>query len=266
MKIACVQCDVQIGETERNVAAIERTLSATEADLVVYPECSLTGYAVASHDAAREIAIPRDHLALHHLQDAATRAGKLVVVGFAEEKGEALYNTATLLGLAAGPEFYRKTHLPELGYDRFVVPGDDLPVFGTPLGRIGILVCFDLRAPEAARELALQGADIILLPTNWPEGAEISAEVLAVARAVENKVWLASCNRVGEEGGFRFIGRSKIVAPNGEVIASAGKDAETIAADIDLALARDKRNRTIPGVYETTVFSSRRPELYKTSS
>jgi predicted amidohydrolase len=157
---------------------------------------------------------------------------------------------------------YVKTHLPELGYDKFVRGGDALPVFDTEFGRVGILICFDLRHPEAARCLALAGADLIVLPTNWPDGAEMAAEHIALVRAAENKVFLATCDRVGTENGTHFIGLSKIIDPYGRVLASAGDSEAIIEADIDLSRARDKRNVIIPGKYEITIEESRRPQLY----
>ena len=85
---------------------------------------------------------------------------------------------------------YRKTHLPFLGVDRFTVPGDELPVFDTPLGRIGLEICYDLRFPEATRTLALAGADIVAHPTAFPVEARIQTELITVARAAENRIYL----------------------------------------------------------------------------
>ncbi|HSH96128.1 MAG TPA: nitrilase-related carbon-nitrogen hydrolase, partial [Roseimicrobium sp.] len=98
--------------------------------------------------------------------------------------------------------------------------------------------------------------------TNWPVGAEISAEVIAVARAAENRVFVATCNRVGEENGFQFIGLSKVIAPSGKILASAGPAETVIIADLNLEEARQKTIVNIPGKYETAIFESRRPELY----
>lgn len=263
MRIACVQSDVVFGDPEANlrhaIATLER-LSSDSVDLAIFPEAFLTGYCVESRAEADRIAIERGVVA--PLQESADRLSITAIVGFAERSGDALFNTAAMVQPGIEPVFYRKTHLPELGLDKFVVGGDDLPVFETRFGRIGILICFDLRIPEAARVLSLKGAQLIALPTNWPEGAETSAEHVVIARAAENRVFLAACNRVGTENGFRFIGRSKIVAPSGSVVAGAGSASETLVADIDLAEAKIKRNVMIPGRYETAVFDSRRPELY----
>jgi predicted amidohydrolase len=157
---------------------------------------------------------------------------------------------------------YIKTHLPELGFDKFVVRGTSLPVFDTAIGKIGVLICYDVRFPEAARVLALDGADIIALPTNWPDGAEVSPTFMAPARAAENRVFVVTCNRVGVENGFRFIGCSAIHDITGAAIASAGDDDTILIADVDLARARNKRTIVIPGKYETNTFTARNPDLY----
>lgn len=265
MKVACVQANVVFGDpianAQRVVRELER-LGSAGVQLAVFPEAFLTGYCVDSQASAGCIALPRDAGVFDELAQAVNLTSVTTILGFAETDGEFLYNTAALLEPGKEPRFYRKTHLPELGLDKFVRGGDELPVFDTHLGRIGILICFDLRHPEAARALALAGAEIIALPTNWPEGAEVSAEHVAIARASENRVFVVTCNRVGAEHGFSFIGRSKIVDVSGAVLASAGGGEETIIADLDLSKARIKRNVMIPGKYETTVFDSRRPELY----
>jgi predicted amidohydrolase len=173
-------------------------------------------------------------------------------------------NAAILAGAGRpGSCFYAKTHLPILGVDRFVSPGGHLSVWDTPYGKVGPLICYDIRFPEAARCLGLMGADIIALPTNWPEGAESSPDFLTRARAWENRVYILAANRVGVERGRRFIGRSQIVAPSGEILQEAGADEEKILyADLDLTQARQKRIVIEPGEWELDTFGGRRPELY----
>lgn len=266
MRLSCVQSNVVFGDSLANAANATRHLeqfAKSGTQFAVFPEAFLTGYAVKSEIEAAAVSIGREDRALKLLREATQDLDVCAVAGFAERTDDGkLYNTAVLLEKDQAPRFYRKTHLPELGLDRFTQTGNDLPVFETKHGRIGILICFDMRHPEAARVLMLKGADVIVLPTNWPEGAETSADVICVARAAENRVYMATCDRVGEEHGFRFIGRSKIIAPTGTILASAGEVEAVITADIDVALAREKRSVMIPGLYETTVDQSRRPELY----
>lgn len=263
MRIACVQADVEFNDPEANIAVVLRHLDELAdrgVELAVFPEAFLTGYCVGSRSDAERIAVPAS--TVRPIQEAVDRLGLLAVVGFAELGDRELYNSAALLEPGLEPRIFRKAHLPELGYDKFVTPGDELPVFETRLGRIGILICYDLRPPEAARSLALQGADIIVLPTNWPVGATAAAKPVAMVRALENKVFLAACNRVGTENGFSFIGLSSIIAPNGDVLVAADDNEAVLVADLDLSLARNKRNVIIPGQYELAIFGSRRPELY----
>ncbi len=257
--------DVVLGDRPANIAKVVahlHRLAAQGVDLAVFPECALTGYGFASLEEA-ELSAVQSPSELDPVQDACTQLGLHAVVGYAFRTSEGLVQNAASLFLPTGePQYYAKTHLPCLGLDRFAQRGNDLPVFETALGRIGVLICYDMRPPEAARTLALKGADLIVLPTNWPEGAETSAEHIVIARAAENKVFMASCNRTGEESGFRFIGRSKIVSPAGRVLAAASDGEEVLIADIDLNEARQKRTINRPGEYELDILGERRPELY----
>lgn len=264
MRIAAVQSDVSFGHTNANAArVIDHLLHlAGETDLVVFPECYLTGYAARSRDEAEQLAIPRSHEAIDAIRFESRKKNISVAFGFAEVDGACLYNTVALFVPGEPDYFYRKTHLPFLGFDRFAEVGDQLEVFETKLGRIGILICYDQRPPEPARVLALKGADILLLPTNWPDGAQVSARSVCVSRAAENKIWMVACNRVGVENGFRFIGESKIISPSGEVISSAKDDEAVLRADVDLQLSREKRTVILPGEYELDILATRRPDLY----
>ena len=132
------------------------------------------------------------------------------------------------------------------------------------MGAIGMHICYDATFPEAARAMALQGAEILVLPTNWPEGREKMPGYVVHARALENRVHFVACDRVGEERGFRFIGRSKIVGASGDALAEAGPDEEElILAEVDLDEARNKRIVFRPGEFEVDLFGDRRPELYR---
>ena len=121
--------------------------------------------------------------------------------------------------------------------------------------------------PRPARVLSLLGADLLVLPTNWPTHSECAAEHMIPTRAMENTVYVMAVNRVGEESGFRFIGTSSIVDPGGRVLARAGPDSEeTLLADIDPALARRKRLVRVPGRHEIDRIADRRPRFYESWS
>ena len=266
MRIACVQDDVVFANPAANTDFVIQklqSLKAQDVDLAVFPEAFLTGYCVGSPIEARNIALPIDERFLSRIGEAVDKFDIGCVVGYTAQAGDSgLINAAMLFEPGQPRRAYIKSHLPHLGFDRFAKPGNKLDVFDTRWGKIGILICFDLRPPEAARTLALKGAELIVLPTNWPIGAEVSADHVGIARAAENKVFFATCNRTGTENGTTFIGRSKIIHCSGRVLAEAGDGKETIIADIDLAEARQKRIVNIPGEYEMEVFACRQPDLY----
>jgi predicted amidohydrolase len=190
------------------------------------------------------------------------RLGLYAVCGLLERDGDLLRNSAVLIGPEGLIGTYRKTHLPFLGVDRFVTPGDELTVYDTPLGRIGVEICYDLRFPEVTRTLALKGADLVAHPTNFPMAAKVQTELITVARAAENRIYLLTANRVGKERSGEFCGWSQIVDPFGRRLAEAGETEEALlVADVDVEKARDK-NYVVPGEYELYLFDHRRPELY----
>lgn len=274
-RVAAAQSHVVYGDHAANVSRavewIDRA-KAEKARLLVLPEAFLTGYTapdgveglrIAVHvEAGDDLVVTSWDPVLDPLKVAVDAAQVYVVVGFIGRDTFGLYNGAMLLTPNAPPRLYRKTHLPFLGVDRYARPGDRLIIWETDFGKIGPLICFDLRIPEAARTLALMGADLIVLPTNWPNGASVTPRHIAPARAGENKVWLLTCDRVGTEGGFTFIGQSGVYDPFGSEVVKAGDAEEFICADIDLAVARDKRNVLIPGEYEIDAFATRQPRLY----
>lgn len=125
-------------------------------------------------------------------------------------------------------------------------------------------ICYDSSFPEAARILALKGADLIVLPTNWPPTSGLTADLIPNARALENQVYFMSVNRVGKERGFEFIGKSKICDPSGRELAFANHDGEEILyGEIRPERARQKHLVNIPGEHEVHRINDRRPELYE---
>ena len=187
-----------------------------------------------------------------------------VVFGYLESSGDDLFNALSLVGPNGVLGEYRKVHLPHLGVDRFTTPGNrPFEVHETPLGNIGMNICYDSSFPEAARILSISGADLICLPTNWPPTSGLTADVIPNARALENHVYFMSVNRVGHERGFDFIGKSKICDPRGASLAFADHDRETIIyADIDCEISRKKHLVNIPGEHEVHRMRDRRPDTY----
>ncbi len=274
-RVALAQSDVAYGNLKANIGRaadwLERA-SAENADLLVLPEAFLTGYAAPTLEGAEQIAIEveadedltvtRWDASLDEMQRLVDDKSLHTIVGFAGRDQAGLYNGVMLLLPRAPARLYRKTHLPFLGFDRFARPGDKLVVWDTDFGKIAPLICFDLRIPEAARALALMGAELIVVPTNWPNLSSVTPRHIAPARAAENKVYLAACDRVGDENGQHFIGMSAVFDPFGEEVVRGGEDEEFLVADIDLATTRNKRSVITPGEYEIDPFATRQPELY----
>lgn len=265
---AAVQMDVEPGESDSNLsrmAGFARDAAGREADLVVFPECSLTGYCLGSREEARELAEPVPGPAVLRTSALCRELGIHVIFGLIEARGERLHNTVVLVGPSGLLARYRKVHLPHVGVDRFLDPGEEaFAVHETSLCRLGMNICYDGGFPEPARVLALDGADLITLPTNWPRGAEAFARHAVPTRALENTVYYLASSRVGEERGTRFIGLSSICDPSGEVLASADQVTETVlVARIDPARARDKTIVRVPGEHIINRIADRRPEFYR---
>ena len=266
-QLAVHQMDPKICDRARNRSAILAGIaSAAEAGakVVVFPECAVSGYVFDSAADAMPAAETVPGPTTAEVEAACRKYDVFAVVGLIERAGDTLYNSAFVAGPDGLVANYRKCHLPVLGIDRYVGQGDAMPVIDLPHARIGILICYDVRFPEAARSLALRGADMIIVPTNWPVGAESAPEFLTRARAWENRVYVVACNRVGDERGTHFIGRSQIVAPDGEVLAQAdGSSEQMLIATIDPAFARRKRIVIKPGEFELDPIGGRRPDLYR---
>lgn len=267
MVCAVAQTEPRLGERDRN---LERCLARLEeaaaagCELLVLPECATSGYMFESPEEAAGHAEEIPGPSIEALEESCARLDVYCVAGILERDGDVLRNTAVLVGPEGLVGRYRKSHLPCLGVDRFVEPGDEPPpVLETPRGRIGIEICYELRFPEVTRTLALRGAEIVAHPTNWPEPVRPFADFLTRARAAENRVFLLTANRVGAERGMEFFGRSQVVDPQGALLAEAGDSEETVVvAEIDPAAAREKDRAIVPGEYEVRLFDDRRPELY----
>ncbi|GIW92261.1 MAG: amidohydrolase [Pirellulaceae bacterium] len=260
--------DVAFADPQANRDRMERWIkeaAGAGAALVVFPECALCGYCFESLQEAWQWAEPIPGPSTEKIVELCRRIGIHVAFGMLERTESQLFNACALVGPDGVVGVYRKIHLPYLGVDRFATPGDrPFGVFRVGPARVGMHICYDGSFPESARVMALAGAEVVLLPTNWPPGAENTAKYLPNARALENHVYFAAVNRVGEERGFRFIGRSRIVDPTGETLAEAGDSEEKLlVAEANLEFARTKRIVRVPGKHIIDRFADRRPEMYR---
>ena len=265
--IACAQIDCVLGEpaTNRNkIVGSMRSAAEREAHLVIFPECALTGYAFNSLEEAIPFAEKPDGPSSQAIAEACRETEAYAIVGFIEADGNKFYNAAMLVGPDGVVGSYRKVHLPFIGIDRFLTPGDrPFQVFDLPFGNVGVNICYDISFPEPARVLKLLGAELIALITNWPTAAWRSPAFVANTRALENHVFYAAVDRVGTERGWQFIGRSKVIDCNGDTLAEADPDAEELLmASVELQEANNNHIVNVPGAYEVDRVKDRRPDLY----
>jgi predicted amidohydrolase len=267
LTVAAVQTCPQLGMISANLADSLRKIDQAAhegATLLAFPELSLSGYLFDSLDEASSVAETVPGPATEILADKCASLGLHVVVGLIEEDCTNYYNTAALIGPDGLVGKYRKTHLPQLGVDRFVKPGN-LPytVFDTPLGKLGVLICYDVHHPEPLRCLALDGAEVVISLSNYPVGIAFMPQYVLPTRVIENRVHLIGCNRVGEERGCQFIGSSMILDADSTVIATATRNQEDIIyGRLDVGKSRSKAIKA--GNSAVDLFADRRPELYAT--
>jgi predicted amidohydrolase len=252
--VACLQFEPQVGSTEHNVSAglaLIDDAADQGADLIVLPELSDSGYVFETRQEAYSLSeTAQSSVALLAWATVAKARGLHIVGGFCERDGNALYNSAAVIGPDGLVGIYRKTHL--WGAENLFFERGNLgfPVFTTPIGRIAALICYDGWFPEAWRLCALQGADIVCVPTNWvpmpsqPDDLPSMSNILCMAAAHSNSMFVAAASRTGVERGQQFIGQSLIVNHEGWPIAGPAPFDETtiLLAECNLSEARRKRS------------------------
>ena len=244
----------------KNRARLEAALRSTPLDLLVCPELATTGYLFLDRGELTKLAEPvPDGPTCAALMAACRETGASIVFGLAERAKDGLYNSAVMLTPDGWSVCYRKAHLFDtetLVFDR----AGESPRLGHAKGaRVGLMVCFDWRFPEAARTLALEGADVIAHPANL---VHPHCQDAMITRSLENRVFTVTASRTGSEaaGGVTvaFTGRSQIVSPLGERLVAAGAAEECVrTARVDVSVARDKRVTA-----RNDLFEDRRPDLY----
>jgi predicted amidohydrolase len=248
MRLVLCQFAPVLGNIEKNVVRIERVVARTDGDLFVFPELFMTGYAI--RDRVSHLAMAEGSPFIGRLAKLAGDTGKGLLVGL-PMKDEALrgvVRNSALFVQADGELRYRhKTYMPNFG------PFEELTYFKqgeieevvpwhAPWGRLGVIICYEIFFPELCARLARLGADLIVCISAGPFTSKESFERVIPARAVENTVYFAYCNRVGVDLGMVFHGGSKVVDPRGKSIAESPLfDEQTLACDVDLHTVRFAR-------------------------
>ncbi|MCC3376466.1 carbon-nitrogen family hydrolase [Cohnella sp. REN36] len=264
MRIALIQMDIEVGRVEANFARLasllrEAAAASPKPDVIVAPEMWNTGYALTE---IRTLADPDGERTRAEISAFAREHRVNVIAGsIAERRSDRGGDvTNTVYGFdREGREIveYAKIHLFQLMDEHLHLAAGDKPGrFALEEVPAGVMICYDIRFPELARKLALDGAKVLFVPAEWPHPRLHHWRTLLQARAIENQMYIIACNRSGTSGETRFFGHSMVIDPWGEVIAEAGEEADILYADIDLALADEVRGR-IP------VFADRRPSVYE---
>lgn len=258
IRVGVLQFFPRFGDLAGNLDRIAGLLSRRRADLWVLPELCSTGYQFRSRAEAARLAEPADGRLSRFLGELARERNAVFVAGFAERAGKRLFNSALVVGPRGTLGVYRKVHLFHRER-RIFSPGASLPVFRTPWGRLGVLICYDWRFPEAARTLALRGAGLIAHPANlvFPD-----APRAMVTRSLENRVFAVTADRTGAEARIpgerlRFFGGSQVATPHGKVLFRLGREEAARTVRIDLAGAADKRLTA-----SNHILRDRRPAVY----
>jgi len=248
IKVAAIQIEPHIGDKEYNLRKMTDFIdkaAAQGAKLIVLPELANTGYVFNSREEAFSLAEtvpggPTTDLLINKAKE----KNIYIATGISEREGKVLYNSAVLVGPGGYIGKYRKSHI----WDEekiFFEPGNlGFPVFDLPLGRVGIMICYDGWFPEVTRILKLQGADLVLNPTNWVYVPGVITEEKPVspdmhsAFAHANSMFIISADRIGKERGVPFLGLSNIAGPSGTIKRASWNKEEIITSEINVIDAR----------------------------
>lgn len=270
IRVAACQVAIDIDDPAGTAGRLDTAIAeaaARGAQLVVLPELAPCGYVFADRAEALRCAEPApDGPTLRHWCDLSGHHGIVVVGGFCELAPDGrLFNSAALVENGTVRAVYRKAHLWDTEKAVFTPGSQPPPVVTTAVGRVGMVVCYDLEFPEWVRLAAAAGAQIVAAPTNWPHesrpAGERPMEVVRVqAAASVNRVFIVAADRCATERGVDWVGGSVVVGPSGYPLAGpAAGEPLVLVADLDPAVADDKSISE-----RNDVVADRRPELYGT--
>ena len=261
MKITLAQIEVKSGAVAENtlkmLTCIEEA-KAEQSDVIVFPEMSDTGYDM---NVILKTATEWSTGVVPALQAAAKKHSVHVIAGVSEKNAEGVFNSVASInreGKITGS--YRKTHLitaEPMFEHHFLKPGNTLGLLEVEGHKVGIMTCYEIRFPEIARSLALAGAEVIFVNSAWPLVRVNHWETLLLARAIENQVFVAAVNRLGNDTGVQFGGTSLVIGPYGNILSSGTQIHESkLTVKLDFDLVRTVRS-------QIKVFQDRRPDLYR---
>ena len=263
IKLALAQISSKRENKKENLQKIEEfTIKAKEqgADLVIFPELSLTGYVL--HDQVYELAELIPGPSTKRIEEVAKKTGMHIIFGMPElsEKTEAtIFNTAVFVGPEGFIGKFRKMYLPTHSVfeeKRYFRPGYQAAAFNTTIGNIGLFICYDIFFPEVCRLTRLKGAELIVCISASPAVCRGYFEILTAARALENTAFLAYVNLAGVEDGLQFWGGSRLVSPTGDLLAKAKYDEE------DLVICEVDYSDMRPAETFIPLLRDLRPELF----
>jgi predicted amidohydrolase len=254
---AAIQFNITLGEIDRNLAKAEaalRRVASQGAQLAVLPEMWSSGFAYRK---LPELAAQTPRV-LEQLAALSAELNLTVVGSLPEAAGNRVCNTSYVVDRGRLAGSYRKLHLFSLMNEHEnIAGGEQSVVVETAIGKLGLAICYDLRFPELFRKLALDGAEFICLPGEWPTPRQLHWRTLLRARAIENQCFVIAANCCGRQGKLDFFGMSLIIAPRGELLAEADDFATELVATCDFREFADYRA-------QITCFADRRPDVYGT--
>jgi len=246
-RISLVQANPTVKNKEKNLAFMEKVVNKTDSDLIAFGELFLTGY--MCHDSFPRLAEYVTGPSVQRISKLSQKNDCYVVFGMPEKSTDIkgiVYNTAVLTHPDGKVDCYRKWMLPNFGpfeEKRHFKSGDELPVFSTKIGKIGLLICYDIFFPEISKAYALKGGEILCCISASPTIARNYFEKVMVARAIENTAFFLYTNIVGVHGNLTFWGGNAVISPRGELLAKGEYLKEQIVnCDIDRREIKPARN------------------------
>ncbi len=252
---AAIQFTVKQGDVDANLAYVREALvrvAAQGANLALLPEMWSSGF---SYKNLNELAL-RTQGIVDELLELSARHKMVIIGSMPEPNGDKVFNAVYVIDNGSLAGVYRKMHLFSLlGEERAFSGGDSWLLAETSIGKVGVIICYDLRFPELSRRLAVEGAQVICVPAQWPKPRQEHWRTLLRARAMENQLFIVACNACGIIGKLDFFGMSMIIDAKGEVLAEAGEREGEVVASLDMQAMTDWRAQ-IP------CFNDRKPDCY----